>query len=290
MCELFGMSSDREATTRLSLMKLAEHGGLSGPHKDGWGVAYYEGPDVRLIKEAETAAGSDWVRFLEEHDLRSPMVIAHIRRATTGDRSYRNTQPFARELGGRMHLFAHNGWLSGIAGLPEFRPSRFHPVGETDSEQAFCVLLDRMAEVWTRPGDIPSLGERLAVVSSFAQALRPLGPANFLYSDGDALFAHGHRRKQGASAKVAPPGLVLLQRWCRKGDRGFVTDGVAVDGADQRITLLASVPLSNEPWLPLGEGEVVAVSGGQLAARCPAGLGAPRDDARGDGALTPRTE
>jgi hypothetical protein len=43
MCELLGMSSNRQATVNLSLMKLAEHGGFSGPHRDGWGVAYYEG-------------------------------------------------------------------------------------------------------------------------------------------------------------------------------------------------------------------------------------------------------
>lgn len=67
------MSSDRRATTRLSLVTLAEHGGISSPHKDGWGVAYYEGADVRLIKgkDAGMAAGSDWIRFLEGHDLRS---------------------------------------------------------------------------------------------------------------------------------------------------------------------------------------------------------------------------
>jgi glutamine amidotransferase len=59
MCELLGMSSNRQATVNLSLMKLAEHGGFSGPHRDGWGVAYYEGLDVRLIKEAEAAADSE---------------------------------------------------------------------------------------------------------------------------------------------------------------------------------------------------------------------------------------
>jgi predicted glutamine amidotransferase len=279
MCELFGMSSDRRATTRLSLMALAEHGGISGPHKDGWGVAYYEGADVRLIKDAEMAAGSDWIRFLEGHDLRSSMVIAHIRRATAGERSYRNTQPFARELAGRMHLFAHNGWLPDIDRLPEFRSRRFHAVGETDSEWAFCVLLDRLAEIWTQPNDIPSLDTRMAVVSSFAQSLRPLGPANFLYCDGDTLFAHGHRRKQAGSSKAAPPGLWLLQRWCHEGEHGFAADGVAVVGTGQRIALLASVPLSNEPWLALSEGEVVAVSSGQLVTRCPAGPDAPAPNA-----------
>jgi predicted glutamine amidotransferase len=177
-----------------------------------------------------------------------------------------------------MHLFAHNGRLSDIAGLPEFRSNRFHAVGQTDSEQAFCVLLDRLADIWTRPGDIPPLDTRMAVVSSFATSLRPLGPANFLYSDGDALFAHGHRRKQAASSRVSPPGLWLLQRWCQTGEDGFAADGVAVDGTGQKIALLASVPLSNEPREALAEGELVAVSRGQLLARCPAELGAPAHD------------
>jgi glutamine amidotransferase len=264
------MSSDRRATTRLSLMKLAEHGGLSGPHKDGFGVGYYEGLDVRLIREAEAAADSDWVRFLEAHDLRSGMVIALVRKATIGERSYRNTQPFARELNGRMHLFAHNGCLPGIDEAPALRSRRFHPVGETDSERGFCALLDRMSDVWARPGDMPSLEDRIAVVASFASALRALGPANFLYSDGDALFAHGDRRRNDTSAEFAPPGLVFLERRCHAGEQGFVTEGVAVAGADQTITLVASVPLSEDPWCPFDEGEVLVVVRGRVAARHPA--------------------
>lgn len=259
------MSSDRQATLNLSLMKLAEHGGFSGPHRDGWGVAYYEGSDVRLIKEAEAAADSEWVRFICEHDLRSRIVIAHVRLATMGERAFRNTQPFVRELAGHMHLFAHNGWLRGIFDSPAFRPKRFCPVGETDSEMAFCVLLDRMTELWDRPGEIPPLDARLSVVSSFAKSLRPLGPANFLYSDGDALFAHGDRRKHAETAKAEPPGLVFLQRRCRRGEPGFVASGISIDGADQRMVILASVPLSDAPWQALEEGEVIAVSEGQIA-------------------------
>ena len=33
--------------------------------------------------------------------------------------------------------------------------------------------------------------------SSSAADLRAIEPANFLYADGDALFAHGHKRLQG---------------------------------------------------------------------------------------------
>ena len=67
-------------------MKLAEHGGPPTSIRDGWGVAYYEGADVRLIKDAESANDSDWVRFIRDHDLRSHIVVAHVRRATMGER------------------------------------------------------------------------------------------------------------------------------------------------------------------------------------------------------------
>jgi len=122
MCELLGVSSSGMTTVNLSLMKLAEHGGFSGPHRDGWGVAYYEGADVRLIKEAEAAADSEWVRFVRDHHLRSHIVMAHVRRATMGERAYRNTQPFMRELGGHMHLCSMGSPSSG--GVPaRFRHS-----------------------------------------------------------------------------------------------------------------------------------------------------------------------
>jgi glutamine amidotransferase len=272
MCELLGMSSDAPATLSISLKTLAEHGGFSGPHRDGWGIGYYEGSDLRLIKEAAPAADSEWVRFVRNHNLRSRIVVAHVRRATVGERSYRNTQPFVRELSGRMHLFAHNGWLAGIFDSPLFRSSRFHPVGETDSEQAFCALLERMTDLWQRPGEIPSLEARLSVVSAFAHDLRALGPANFMYSDGDVLFAHGHRRIQAATSRVDPPGLFLLQRRCRGGGAGFAAGGVSIRAADQTVALVASVPLSDESWQPLEEGEVIAIREGETA-RVPVNVG-----------------
>lgn len=267
MCELLGMSSNVPATLNLSLSKLAEHGGFSGPHRDGWGVAYYEGPDVRLLKKADAAADSEWNRVVRGHNLRSHIVMAHVRRATMGKRSYRNSQPFARELAGRMHLFAHNGWLAGIFAAPGFRATRFHPVGETDSEQAFCVLLDRMSELWMRPNEVPPLDERLAAVSTFAQELRRLGPANFLYADADTLFAHGDRRKQAGTSRADPPGLVRLVLHCPPGKSGFAASGLSVETTDQAIALVASVPLNDEPWQPFGEGEVIAIRGGEIAGR-----------------------
>ena len=66
MCELFGMSSKLPATVNLSMEEFARHGGLTGPHADGWGIAFHDGADIRLLREPEPAADSPWVAFLRE--------------------------------------------------------------------------------------------------------------------------------------------------------------------------------------------------------------------------------
>lgn len=267
MCELLGLSSNQPATVSLSIGTLANHGSVAGTLRDGWGVAYCEGTDVRLIKDAEPAGESDWVRFIRDHALRSNIVIAHVRTATMGDRAYRNTQPFVRELAGRMHIFAHNGWLPHIFDGREFDSAQFNPVGDTDSEKAFCGLLEQLKSVWLRGRTIPPIEERLSIVAAFAMDLRSIGPANFLYSDGDTLFAHGHRRKQAASSKVEPPGLVYLQRVCPHAEHPATVSGLSIRSPDQSVALIASVPLNDEPWIPLGEGEVIAMRDGAVVAR-----------------------
>jgi glutamine amidotransferase len=254
-------------TVSLSLPTLAAHGATAGTYADGWGVGYYEALDVRLIKEAAAAAGSEWVQFVATRDLRSQLVIAHTRRATRGMRTYPNAQPFVRELAGRAHLFAHNGDLPGIFDSSLFVPERFKPIGETDSERAFCALLERMAPAWGRSNIAPTLCERFRIVASFAEKLKGLGPANFLYSDGEFLFAHGHRRKHAETGRIEAPGLVLLQRQCNEDKDGLVTHEVTIQGKHQLVTLFASVPLTRERWEPLAEGELVAASRGQIVAR-----------------------
>ncbi len=268
MCELFAMSSRHPASVNFSLSILARHGGEVGPHKDGWGIAYYEDKDLRLIKEAEAASKSDWVRFIESHDLRSAIVVSHIRKATVGRRVLENSQPFSRELGGRWHIFAHNGDLKHIRVRMNPKSGLYRPVGTTDSEYAFCALMTRLQDTWLKTKGVPPIDERLEIVARFAAELRAMGPANFLYSDGDTLFAHGHKRNH-ADGEMRPPGLCLLHRSCPL-EPSYQAAGVRIDSADQEVVLLASVPLTAEPWSPLAAGEVVALKGGRVVARAAA--------------------
>jgi glutamine amidotransferase len=279
MCELFAMSSRFPANVRFSLEAFARRGGLEGPHKDGWGIAYYVDEDVRLVKEPQPASDSACVRFIQDHPFAAPIVLSHIRRATRGTVAMKNCQPFARELGGRMHVFAHNGDLDAGALRAKLPLGGFRPVGDTDSEHALCALLERLRPSWLR-GGLPALGERLSIIAEFAVAIRALGPANFLYSDGDALFIHGHKRFHGDRAKASPPGLHVLCRRCAAQDDAVGAEGlfIALDAA-QEVVLAASVPLTAEPgWRALAEGELVVARGGSIVTRC----GSPRETVIGE--------
>lgn len=267
MCELLALASSRPQHLSFSLHTLAARGGQGMSTRDGWGVAFFQDQDVALFREPFAAGDSDLVRFLESHGPETSLAISHIRHATRGALTLANTQPFARELGGRMHVFAHNGNLPDIEHSTKLAPGAYQPIGQTDSELAFCALLDRLSELWTG-AEAPSLQARASLLAAFAAELRLLGPANFLYADGDALFAHGHRRIQGATGQIAPPGLWVLQRLCTPADPSpDRTAGVAITPGATAVVLIASVPLSEEAWRPLSEGELIVVRGGEMCTR-----------------------
>jgi glutamine amidotransferase len=264
MCELFGFSSRVPTTVSFSLAHFAERGGLGGKTLDGWGLAFYEGRDLRLFREPEPARDSTWLPFIHARQIPAALVISHIRHATRGDVSLSNTQPFVREIRGRMHCFAHNGKLADIDHKPAFESGSFKPVGRTDSEIAACALFDRMSGIWQCEA-APTPEQRLAAVQQFAAELRALGPANFLYSDGELLFGHAHRRTQ-TDGSISPPGLWVLERQCAVDPDVLSASGVRIGTADgeQELVLLASVPLTEEPWRALQEGEVVVIHSGAV--------------------------
>lgn len=267
MCELLALSTSQPARLTFSLHILASRGGAAGTTHDGWGVAFYQGKDVALFREPLAAEGSPLVNYLETQGPSTHLAISHIRHATQGEVSLPNTQPFVRELGGRTHVFAHNGDLPGIESCKTLAPGIYRPVGQTDSEHAFCALMERLRTLWS--GDtLPSMDARLSLLASFADDLRALGPANFLYADGDTLFAHGHKRLQSGTGHAGPPGLWMLQRHCASADTPPDHQaGVAVAQEERGSLLIASVPLNNEDWKPLAEGELVAVRHGELLER-----------------------
>ena len=262
MCELLGMSCRQPTQLTFSLEALASHSESPSRQRDGWGIAFYEGQDVELFREPIPASDSPLASFLAQHGPQTDLAIAHIRHATRGGVNLANTQPFLRELDGRIHAFAHNGDLPNIDQASNFSFGRFRPVGTTDSEHAFCSLMGKMALL----GQKPSFEQRHEVVQRFAQSLRKLGPANFLYSDGEILFAYADRRMQSDTQEVTAPGLYLYTCLCELPDEGLKTAGVFVAPGFQEVALVASVPLTTDSsaWRALDEGELLAISEGRL--------------------------
>lgn len=264
MCELLAVSSSSPVRLTFSLQTLAAHGASAGSSRDGWGVAFYQGSDVALFREPAAAAGSALVRFLESQGPATGLAISHIRHATQGAVSFANTQPFMRELAGRAHVFAHNGDLAGIDRCEAFALGEHRPVGQTDSERAFCALLQRLVEPW-KSSNPPTLEARLSLLAAFAADLRALGPANFLYADGDALFAHGDRRFQPARRRAEPPGLWIRRQHCASEDpKRDPHAGVSIAQSGQTVVWIASLPLTEDDWRPLAQGELLAVRDGEV--------------------------
>ena len=234
MCELFAMSASRPTDVNHSLALLRPRGGELGPHADGWGVAFYEGRAARVFKEPVPAADSRCLAFISEYDFQSTMVVAHIRKANPAwiGRTSANTHPFEREWNGRSWVFAHNGKLPGLRKSPDFAVQRFRPLGKTDSEYAFCVLLDAIAASHAQERKEPSGRAIVKTIGPLVDRIAELGEFNFVLGNGESLIVYAHTK------------LHALRRSCR------------TDGCKRKVVLIATSPLTDEPWVQLAPGSI----------------------------------
>ena len=112
MCELLAMSANVPTDICFSFSGLMQRGGNTGPHKDGWGITFYEGKGCRSFKDPEPSAASKVAELVQDYPIKSESVICHIRQANSGGVCLENTHPFTRQLWGRNWTYAHNGQLA----------------------------------------------------------------------------------------------------------------------------------------------------------------------------------
>jgi len=241
MCELLGMVASEPADVLFSFTGLAMRGGQTGPHADGWGLAVYDGKFARLFLEEHPAYSSPFARFLRENQMLAKLAVAHVRKLTRGAASIHNTHPFCRVVNGRHIVFAHNGTLPTIRSRPLRREST---LGDTDSEHAFCVLLEALRERFgpNYPDDPLQLG---SLLFELGNELGQDGVFNFLFADGQHLFA---RCGDSLYATVRRPPF---------GDVTLVDAEVSMNFGDHaggsselRMAAVATMPLTrNESWI-----------------------------------------
>jgi glutamine amidotransferase len=247
MCQLLGMNCNVPTDICFSFTGFQARGGGTDVHGDGWGIAFFEGKGARLFLDPRPSHGSPVAELIRRYPIHSLNVIAHIRKATQGPVGLENTHPFIRELWGRYWIFAHNGNLGDYS--PDLDGS-YVPVGQTDSERAFCHLLQTLKNRFPRAmPEPPALREAL---DDFAARTRRFGTFNFLLSNGDGLFAH-RSTDLHYIVRQAPFAVAHLK------DEDVSVDFAELTTPDDRVALIATLPLTdNEAWVPLPIGCVVS--------------------------------
>lgn len=261
MCQLLGMNSFLPASLTLSFTGFAQRGGCTDHHSDGWGMAFFEsegdqpGKGIRCFVDKESASTSQMAQLLRSWPIKSHNVIAHVRKATVGAVNLQNCHPFVRELWGRYWVFAHNGDLKDYA--PKLHGS-FKPVGSTDSELAFCWLMQELSK---SHACAPSVEELSRTLEELIPKIRSHGTFNFLLSNGEALWAHA-TTKLHYLTRSYPFGEVQLK------DEDVKVDLSQLNSVHDKLTVVVTEPLTtNEQWIAFEPNELMVFVGGELLHR-----------------------
>ncbi|MEP6965896.1 MAG: class II glutamine amidotransferase [Polaromonas sp.] len=259
MCQLLGMNCNAPTDVTFSFSGFAQRGGRTDQHSDGWGIAFFEGDasagsdkGLRHFVDHQAACESPVAELIRRYPIKSRNVIAHIRKATQGRVALENCHPFVRELWGRYWVFAHNG------DLKDFSPRLhgcFKPVGNTDSERAFCWIMQELAK---SHAGVPSVHELTLTLRELATQVSPHGTFNFLLGNGLALWAH------------ASTSLFYVERRHPFTHATLSDEDLSINFAEHtqptdRVAVVVTAPLTtNERWTAFAPGELKVFVDGAL--------------------------
>jgi predicted glutamine amidotransferase len=153
-----------------------KHGG--GNHPDGWGVAYREGDEIRVVRSGKPAASDP---LLRELSFATDRFIGHVRFASNPETVHAgNSHPF---IAAGIAL-AHNGTFYGKIGAE----------GDARGVSDTLVFLERLAERWTERSS-EALASTLREMLSDSELVGDYSAANLLVAAGDRLFAFRRYRR-----------------------------------------------------------------------------------------------
>lgn len=199
MARLFGLIGNRAdlacrvLAAEAEALRVKSEGGQLG-----WGVGFYQGGEVLMRRRPiDDRSVIDVAKIAG--DVRTDLLVGHVRSATVGSLRTENTHPFRY----RQWLFEMTGTLPAFdairerlsASVPEFLRSSIR--GETDAEILFYVFLSflhdagRLNDAIMAPAQVrDALRSSLAVVDGLAAEVGGSAAAvNLVLSDGERVFA-----------------------------------------------------------------------------------------------------
>jgi len=142
--------------------------------------------------------------------------------------------------------------------LHDFHPELsgyFTPVGTTDSEHAFCLILETLRGLGKTQPDADVIYEALRRIS---ETISGYGTFNFLMSNGECLFAHCSTDLHYI-VRQAPFATAHLI------DKDISVDFSEVTTPDDRVAVIATLPLTdNEVWTKMNNNELFMFHEGEV--------------------------
>lgn len=260
MSELLVLSFDSLASPAIQLKGIDPQNQQRQPY--GWGMAWYPSGDnaAMVIKDPTSVARNAMTQVLTEwRRFSSCVFVAHIIGAAKR-RTQQDTHPFVRAYAGRSWIMTHNGDLTEdyASALDLGVGPLFTPLGRSDSEHAFCWLLQRIHSVGAR--SLKEVG--FEQLHQWCARINTLGTANLVISDGlDTVVyrdaggfnsLHWTRRTPPHAPKPLGSRLVSLLL-----DEPPYESRTSVVFSTERLS-------EDESWRPMLDGQMVVVRRGAI--------------------------
>ena len=233
MCRMLGIAASSGVSPLWleSFHELAVTGdvlkGMSKGHDDGWGVAGYLAHWAVYFGRSEKDASQDIENFdascKKAVNSNSKILIAHLRKASKGEKHIGNSHPFIH----KDLIFCHNG---DVHGSEKLAVPGVEYEGSTDSERFFRYISARLEH-----GIQKNYPEILAEAIKEVKKKCSYSSLTFLLSNGERLVGYRDYTEDGK----------YFSLYYAKSDRAF---------------LLCSEPLPGFEWKPMKNGEMIIVN------------------------------
>ena len=259
MCRLYGFRATEltkiectlvHAQNALIIQSDKDRSGTS--HLNGWGMAIYRNQKLYIERQARAAIEDEGFRRAAARAY-SDTVLAHVRRATVGRVALENTHPFYHG----PWAFVHNGTLPDFNDLRPKLLATMTPghqaaiQGETDSEHIFHMILS-LQEALPAQSLLETLRLSLGQIVAWCQEIDPAARIglNVLLTDGTRLVGS----RWGRTLYYVERSGVHDCEIC-----GF--PHIRHDSRHSyRAVVIASEPISHEPWREVPERSAFTVS------------------------------
>jgi predicted glutamine amidotransferase len=248
VCKLFGVIANQAVDVEYSLQRFRQY---ARDNYDGWGIGWYQNGSGKVFKEGISALDEESNYLILSRTVKSRIIISHVRDKGKGaPASEVNAHPFIH----RNWIFAHNGLVDREWLWSHLRDDgRKEVKGGTDSEVYFLWILQNIEE---HEGDVAE-ALRKAARHAAAKTYRGL---NFLLSDGTCLYALRYSQSETdkytlfvLDSGATEPGPLLMN----SADTRLIMRSKSLKG--EKAVLVCSERLTDQPWQPIGFGEMLIV-------------------------------